>query len=167
MKRVYFIGQAPPRTDPSRPFGRSKLYGWLESIGIGLDLVDSYFSFGALVGHFPGSKNGSHKLPTPAEIKDYLPEFKEKLLEVNPDIVIPVGKLSICYCLGREQIKLEEEIGKIYQIDPYAMLGRKITVIPFPHPSGASSWYYKEANKPKLAKALQLLKTGFNPQKSG
>ena len=159
MKTVYFIGQAPPRTDPVRPFGRSKLYVWLESIGIGLDFVDRYFHFGALIGHFPGSKHGSHKLPTPAEIKKYEPVFKRELERVNPDIVVPVGKLSIGYCLNRDTIRLEEEIGKIYQVDPYQKLGHNISVIPFPHPSGASSWYYKAENKPRLAKALQHLKT--------
>lgn len=73
MKKVYVLGQAMPRSEPSRPFGRTYLYKWLAEAGITETQIEQGFAFGALVGYFPGSRNGSHLVPTPAQISEERP----------------------------------------------------------------------------------------------
>lgn len=158
MVKVAFIGQAPPKTEPIRPFGRSSLYKWFESVGITLELVDKYFTFGAVYDLFPGlNKNKGHAVPTPEQISEARPRLAKHLKEFDPEILVPIGKLSIEECFGKEKIKLEEYIGKEFLVDPYNCLGKKIKVIPFPHPSGASTWIYQKENRKLLDNALKLL----------
>jgi uracil-DNA glycosylase len=158
MKKVLFIGQAPPKTTIDRPFGRTKLYSWFESIEISEEYIQNYFYFGALINYFPGLNHKSHKEPSKEEILAEKPKLINFIKEVNPDIYIPVGKLAIQSVLNLENIKLEELIGKSFSINPHDCLGKEIRVIPLPHPSGASTWFYKPENKILLQKALQFLK---------
>jgi len=158
MKRVACIGQAPPRTDPERPFGRTKLYEWLERARVADSDISQFFIFGALVNFFPGSaKHGGHMAPTAEEIVAGREQLARLLIDFQPDVVVPIGKLSIQHALCLEDVDLQEVIGKRFVLDPYGILGTSIPVIPLPHPSGASAWYYKAANKPLLIEALRLL----------
>jgi uracil-DNA glycosylase len=158
MKKVALIGQAPPKVDPERPFGRTKLYPWLNSVGIDFDIIDKYFIFSAVIDYFPGlNKNKGHAVPTPDQIRESRPRLKKLLLDFNPDIVVPIGKLSISECLG-EEVVLEDVIGKEFLNDPYNVFGIKKIIIPLPHPSGASTWIYQKENSKLLNEALNLLK---------
>jgi len=177
MKKILIVGQAPPKKTVEIPFGRSHLYKWLESRNIkyqktietepehnqeGIFLIDdnpvAEVKFAALINYFPGTNNaGGHLTPSRAEIETEQYILKQILENFNPNIVIPVGKLSIQECFIKEDIKLEEYIGKTFVIDPYNSFGKKVIVLPLPHPSGASTWYFNETNKKLLNKALVTL----------
>jgi uracil-DNA glycosylase len=158
MQRTLFVGQALPRTDPGRPFGRTHLYRWFDSVGISEEVIAQFFYFTALANYFPGSAGRSHRVPSPEEIVSERPRLIKEINEVQPEIIIPVGKLSIQEFLGIENVKLDQVIGNKFQRDPLNTLGHEIPIIPFPHPSGASSWYYQPENQQLLKNALQLLR---------
>ena len=63
--------------------------------------------------------------------------------------MVTVGGLALRALLGRTQ--LTECIGERYELDG-------ATVIPLPHPSGASSWPHVPANRALLEKALALVR---------
>ena len=160
MKRVMFIGQAMPRSK-SHPHDWPSLNKWLYSIGItDLDIKNNFY-YSALVDYFPGSKNGSHLVPTPAEILKEKPRLYQNLLDFKPEIIVPIGKLSIAECLCQKLIPLNKTIGQSYFSDPYHLLGRPVTIIPLPHPSGASTWRHHPANKILLNSALNLIRQLF------
>lgn len=132
---------------------------WLYGIGLTNNQIREHTYYSALVDYFPGSKGGSHLIPTSQEIQKEHSRLVKTIQDFDPQIVVCIGKLSIANCLGLKSINLAETIGKIYSVDPYGSLGRKIMVIPLPHPSGASTWRHKPANMILLTKALKLLKS--------
>ncbi len=178
MKKIAFIGQAPPLKVVELPFGKSALYKWLESEGFKYEKQKDFelshnqegilslngqpvaeVKFGALISYFPGSnKNGGHLAPSQQEIVKERPSLISMLKAFAPDIVVPIGKLSIGECLDEQNIKLEDFIGKSFIANPYEALTKEIKIIPFPHPSGASTWIYQKGNSDLLKKALALLK---------
>jgi uracil-DNA glycosylase len=160
MKSFAFVGQAMPKPPyPDQPFGRTKLYLWFESIGISEEYITNYFHFSALVSYFPGSKNGSHIVPSEKDILAELPLLKTFLDKTKPDVIVPIGKLAIGECLQQKIKSLEDIIGNKYFVDAFGLLGIPKTIIPLPHPSGASTWFYQDKNKKLLHKALLLLKS--------
>ncbi len=160
MKRCMFIGQAMPRKKSSL-FDWPSLNSWLYSIGLTNPQIEKYFFYSALVDYFPGSVNGSHNIPTKEEIGKEQKRLVSMIKIFNPEITVPVGRLSISYCLDQKTQPLKSVIGKIYIKDPYLALGREIPIIPLPHPSGASTWYNKPENKKLLIKSLNLLKSNL------
>ena len=99
----------------------------------------------------PGArKSGSgDRVPTPAEQRLCRPYLDAEITLVNPDVILPVGRLAInlFYPTG---LALEQVIGTQKQVD-----GR--WVIPLPHPSGASRWHQSEPNRRLVQQALALL----------
>ncbi len=134
------------------------LNSWLYSINITDNQIKENFFYSALVDYFPGSKNGSHKVPTEAEIVKERTRLKNTINDFDPQIVATIGKLSLSHCLEKKISLLEDYVGQTFRKDPYGLLGKKILIIPFPHPSGASIWYKKTENKKLLKRALTLLK---------
>lgn len=157
MKRAIFIGQAMPRYK-SRPHDWPTLNAWLYTINLTDELIRTNFFYSALVDYFPGVKGNSHRIPTAEEIAKERPRLKQTLKSFRPDIVVPIGRLSIAYCLGRRVEPLVATVGHVFTADPYRMAGRKLPIIPLPHPSGASTWRYQKNNKKLLTMALNLLK---------
>lgn len=157
MKRTIFIGQAMPRKK-SELHDWSSLNNWIYSIGIIDNQIREHFFYSALVDYFPGSKNGSHLVPTREEIEAERPRLKITLTDFDPEIVVPVGALSIAYCLDRKVEPLVNNIGKVFEADPYNMLGKELPIIPLPHPSGASTWRHMGNNKRLLGLALENIK---------
>lgn len=157
MKKTIFIGQAMPRVKKD-PWDWQSLNQWLYSIGIQSQDIQNKFLYTALVDYYPGSKNGSHLVPT----KDQIAKEKDRLTKAintfDPELVVPIGKLSIEYCINKKCL-LTECIGKSYFIDPYSSLGKNVKVIPLPHPSGASTWKHNKTNMELLTKALDVLKS--------
>ncbi|TSC88386.1 MAG: uracil-DNA glycosylase [Microgenomates group bacterium Gr01-1014_16] len=160
MKRAIFIGQAMPRFKKD-PHDWPTLNTWLYSIGICHEEIVRNFFYSALVDYFPGSKNGSHLVPTAEEITKERIRLIKTIENFSPDIVVPIGKLSISHCLS-QQIGLAEVIGKKFVADPYGALGYGLNIIPLPHPSGASTWHRKPKNKILLNRALDVLKSNLN-----
>ncbi len=157
MKSTAFIGQAMPRIKRN-PHDWPSLNKWLYSIGLNDKLIRKHFLYSALVDYFPGAVNGSHKVPTEREINKEKRRLKKTLIKFKPEIVVPVGKLSISYCLNEGFGALSDVIGNTYHANPYSLLEHEVRVVPLPHPSGASTWRHKEENKKLLQKALGLLK---------
>jgi len=157
MKRIIFIGQAMPRVK-RYPHDWPSLNKWLYSIGISDDQIDKYFCYSALIDYFPGSKNGSHLVPTEEEIKKERLRLAKTIKDFNPELVVTIGKLSMEHCLRVEANLLKDVIGRKFNTDPYGLIGKKLDIIPLPHPSGASTWRHNPENKKLLNKALRLLK---------
>lgn len=158
MKRVLFVGQAMPRVKWT-PYDWPSLNTWLYSLDITKNQIEENFLYSALVDYFPGSKNGSHMVPTAAEIARERPRLIKTIKTFNPDIVVPIGKLSISQCLNLDFKLLTEILGKVYRVDPYFALGHDLDVIPLPHPSGASTWHHHPTHKKLLLQSLNLLKS--------
>ena len=131
---------------------------WLYSFGLTHETIVKYTFYSALVDYFPGANNGSHKIPSQKEIENERERLKHTIERFNPEIVVPVGRLSIACCLNQNVLPLSSYIGTNYFVNPYMLLSKKLTVIPFPHPSGASTWRFKKENRLLLDKSLQLLK---------
>jgi len=157
MKKTIFIGQAMPKVK-THSHDWPSLNRWLYSIGLTDKQIKNHFRYSALVDYFPGSVDGSHVVPTSVDIEKERKRLIKTIVDFSPGIVVPVGVLSISYCIDEKQQPLVNNIGKIYKLDPYLVLGKKINIIPLPHPSGASTWRHKEDNKKLLNKALRILK---------
>lgn len=158
MKRTIFIGQAMPRAKRDL-HDWPTLNNWFFSIGLTYDQIVANFYYSALVDYFPGAKAGSHLVPTPADILAQRPRLQQNIRDFNPQLVVPVGSLSISYCLQQSVAPLTVHIGNIYTANPYGLLGTKLPIIPLPHPSGASTWRHIPAHKLLLHHALSLLKS--------
>jgi uracil-DNA glycosylase len=158
MKKVFFLGQAPPRVQGDRPFGTTALYKWFDESGITDDIITHSFSFGALIDYFPGSKNGSHLVPTPKQILEAQPALIKKIRTIHPDIIVTVGIVSLRHVMQNPTLKIDDVVGTTFTTDPFGQLGYEVTVIPIPHPSGASPWTHLGDNKKRLMQALALLK---------
>lgn len=157
MKRTIFIGQAMPRVKRN-PHDWPSLNQWLFSIGMTDKLLRQNTLYSALVDYFPGAVNGTHIVPTKEDIEKERDRLAKTIIDFNPELVIPIGRLSISYCLNQKVQPLTNHVGNIYSANPYGLYNRELAIIPLPHPSGASTWRYKKENKKLFKKALQLLK---------
>lgn len=156
MKRTIFIGQAMPRVKRD-PHDWPTLNAWLFSIGLTDKDITSNFFYSALVNYFPGSKGSSHIVPTANEIKKERVRLKSDIETFNPELFVAIGKLSISYCLQEKNVMLKDVIGKSFAVKPYGLTEKEHTVIPLPHPSGASTWYHNDKNKKLLKQSLSLI----------
>jgi uracil-DNA glycosylase len=157
MKSVIFVGQAMPAVK-RHPHHWPSLNLWLYSIGLTDENIQKNFLYTALVDYFPGYKGKSHKVPTKIEIEKEIERLKKTINDFKPDILVCIGRLSIANCFGEKNIVLNNYIGKSYKLNPYDLYIKEISVIPLPHPSGASTWRHKPENKILLQKALNILK---------
>ncbi len=164
-KTVFVVGQAMPKPPyPPRPFGRTKLYSWFAQARIPESYIKANFHFGALVSFYPGSRNGNHIVPDHATITRERPQLIRKLNKINPDIILPVGKLAITYALSTSPDcrSLTDCVGRSFVQRPFGWGDSDKLIIPLPHPSGASTWFYTDTNKQLLEQALQILRASLN-----
>lgn len=159
MKRVVFVGQAMPKVKETAHHWPG-LNSWLYSIDIKEEEIKNYFLYSALVDYFPGyHEKGGHKVPTKDEVENEKERLRKTITDFNPEILVTIGKLSLSYCLNQKIISLDKNyIGKSFKVNPYNLLNKEVLIIPLPHPSGASTWRYKEGNQTLLKKALTILK---------
>ena len=160
MKRTLFVGQAMPRVKRN-PHDWPTLNKWLYTIALNDELIRKHFLYSALVDYFPGAKNGSHLIPTKEEILNERGRLQQTIKDFSPEIVVPIGRMSIACCLGKMVEPLGENIGKQFFVDPYQLFGKPILVIPLPHPSGASTWRYRPEGKKLIPLALDLLRNNL------
>jgi uracil-DNA glycosylase family 4 len=147
-QRAYMFGQAPGivEGEERRPWrGRAgkTLRRWLE-----LDEEEFYATFycASVTRCYPGrSPSGrGDRTPTPRE-QELCSFWREWELEIlRPELIVPVGGLAIRHLLGIAG--LAECVGRVYELEG-------ATVIPLPHPSGASSWLNLPANRELTAQA--------------
>lgn len=150
------IGQAPGVTEveAGRPFNAGsgkRLFQWLEQAGFEERTFRNTQYMTAVTKCFPGkAKNGGgDRVPSREEQALCRPYLDEELILVDPEVIIPVGRLAInlFYPTGRPLSKI---IGGEQLVDGGV-------VIPLPHPSGASRWHQIEANRALIAQAVRLI----------
>jgi len=151
-QRAYMYGQAPGivEGEERRPWrGRAgkTLRRWLE-----MEEEDFYATFycASVTRCYPGraASGRGDRTPTPRE-QELCAFWRDWELEIlRPDLIVPVGGLAIKRLLGISG--LATCIGCRYELDG-------VTVIPLPHPSGASSWLNVPANRELTSRAAGLV----------
>jgi uracil-DNA glycosylase len=155
-QRMLLVGQAPGgcEVDIGLPFagaaGRT-LRRWLAPLGVTdhESFLDA-FAVAAVAKCFPGtiSDGRGDRVPTRIERANCRPWTDAAVRLLDPLVVVPVGRLAIDDWLGPGL--LSDVVGHRYEVE-----GR--TVIPLPHPSGASSWANGLANRALIEQAVSLI----------
>ena len=159
--RVMLVGQAPGKVEAGggRAFaGRAgqTLFRWFERIGVDEETIRERIYIAAITRCYPGpSPSGrGDRVPSPVERGNCSGWLDDELRLLKPRLLIPVGRLAIERFLPR--IPLDELIGREHAI---SVEGRKLTAIPLPHPSGASSWIHQGNHGLLLSRALEHIGT--------
>jgi len=156
--QVMLIGQAPGVTEAEvrRPFNGDagkRLFKWLSRAGWEEDAFRASCYITAVTKCFPGkqAKGTGDRVPSAAERRLCRPWLDAELRLIRPRLIIPVGSLAIklFYPAGS---KLDEVIGQSIVDDE----GR--TILPLPHPSGASRWHQEPANVGRIEMAIYQLR---------
>ena len=156
MKRIFFLGQAPAKPGANHEVTGTYLHAWLRSIGFSDDDITRRCYFFALVDTFPGSTKNGHIAPTKEQVEKYRPILKQHITNMQPELIVPVGKMAIAEILGNKSDSLNNIIGHQFSVDPFGALNKEIVCIPLSHPSGRSAWNY--LHKDQVQDALHLLK---------
>ena len=152
-QRAYMFGQAPGAVEGTerRPWrGRAgrTLRRWLE---MEEDQFYSTFYCASVTRCYPGpSPSGrGDRTPTPREqqLCAFWREWELKI--IRPKLIVPVGGIAIRRLLGLTG--LADTVGKRYELG-------EATVIPLPHPSGASGWLNNPANRQLTATAAGAIR---------
>ncbi|MFN8655242.1 MAG: uracil-DNA glycosylase family protein [Candidatus Obscuribacterales bacterium] len=158
LSKVYLVGQAPGPHEGKfgKPFAWTAgktLFRWFGTIGLDETQFRERVFMAAVCRCFPGkAPAGGDRVPTPAEIENCSAWMKQELDLLEPNLVIPVGKLAINQFLPEQP--LVDTIGKQLSGERF---GHRFDLIPLPHPSGASTWFKREPGLSLLAKALTLI----------
>jgi uracil-DNA glycosylase len=156
LSKVMLIGQAPGVKEPvlGKPFawtaGRT-LFGWFQQFcGMSEEQVRAGIYFAAVCRCFPGKTTaGGDRVPAPDEIRNCSTWMNDEIDLLQPDLIIPVGKLAIAQFIPFE--KLDEVVGRSLKIRDKR---RTFDLIPLPHPSGASPWHRIPPGLGLLRKAM-------------
>ncbi len=150
------IGQAPGITEQEaeRPFNAgsgTRLFGWLERAGIGEEWFRSTQYMSSVTKCYPGrqSSGSGDRVPSKREQEICRPYLDQEIEFVNPQVIIPIGRLAINLFYPKK-LKLREIIGTQKEVE-----GRWI--IPLPHSSGASRWHQIEENRQLITDAIKLI----------
>lgn len=155
---IMLIGQAPG--DKEGPAGKpfawtagKTLFKWFASIGLEEESFRRQVYMAAVCRCFPGKNpKGGDRVPNPAEIGRCRQWLEQEMELLQPELLIPVGKLAISQFIPMD--KLTEIIGIRHRLDVY---GKVRDLIPLPHPSGASTWHRTEPGRTLLQQALGLI----------
>lgn len=158
VSKVMLVGQAPGDKEGAagKPFAWTAgktLFKWFESIGVEEERFRSHAYMSAVCRCFPGKKpKGGDRVPSNDEIEQCSQWLKREIDLLEPELIIPVGKLAIGQFI--KVGKLTEVIGHQHHLNI-----RNITLdlIPLPHPSGVSTWHRTEPGKTLLQNALNLI----------
>jgi len=150
------VGQAPGSTEveAQRPFNASsgrRLFEWLEGVGWEEETFRATQYITAITKCFPGKSPGGRgdRAPSRAEQTLCAPFLDRELALVRPKLIIPVGAIAVRRFLGR--VRLKEVVGT-------AKKGAEEQwIVPFPHPSGASLWLNRPANRERVSQAQDRL----------
>lgn len=154
--QIMIIGQAPGVTEAEagRPFNAgsgTRLFEWLGRAGFMEDQFRKEQYMTSVTKCFPGKAKGGSgdRVPTRAE-QALCRSFLDQEIEIiNPDLIIPVGRLAIGLYFPAKK-PLTEIIGTQMNVDHRV-------VIPLPHPSGASRWHQLEENRERIAEAIERI----------
>lgn len=159
VSRVMLVGQAPGVKEPAlqRPFAWTAgktLFRWFEeTCGINEAAFRERIYISAVCRCFPGKakSGGGDRVPDKVEIATCSNWLKREFEILQPQLILPVGKLAISQFLPKVG-KLVDIIGQQHRIE-YAGVG--CDVIPLPHPSGASTWHRSDPGKGLTVDALK------------
>lgn len=158
--KVLLIGQAPGPKEGGlgKPFAWTAgktLFRWFAPLGLSEEEFRTAIYMAAVCRCFPGksTKGGGDRVPNPDEIAQCRGWLEREFALLEPELVIPVGKLAITQFLEIE--KLDGVIGRSFRLSTF---GPEFDLIPLPHPSGASTWHRREPGISLLKKALGLIK---------
>jgi uracil-DNA glycosylase family 4 len=156
MARIMIIGQAPgvKEVEAGRPFNAgsgNRLFRWLGQIGLDEKQLRNSQYMTSVTKCYPGKAKGGSgdRVPSRAELDLCRPFLEAEIRLVDPEVIIPVGRLATHLFFASRSF-LSEIIGT--QID---WQGR--WVVPLPHPSGASRWHQNAANRKRIQEALRRL----------
>ena len=159
VSKVLLVGQAPGDKEPKlgRPFAWTAgktLFRWFsEAAGMSEEQFRASVYMAAVCRCFPGKKpTGGDRLPSPEEVLNCSAWLKRELDILQPNLVIPVGKLAIAQFLPLQ--KLDQIIGRKFEMRD---AGYCFDIIALPHPSGASPWHRTGPGKSLLKKALRII----------
>lgn len=158
MSKVLLIGQAPGVKELviHKPFAWTAgktMFGWFDSIGVGEESFRNLVYMAAVCRCFPGKNlKGGDRVPDREEIENCASWLEAEVKLLEPELVIPVGKLAIGQMMDVD--KLKDVIGRKFKLDLH---GVRTDMIPLPHPSGASTWHRMEPGRTLLGKALKLI----------
>lgn len=158
--RMMTVGQAPGITEVEvgRPFNAGsgkRLFSWLAQAGIEENWFRTTQYMTSVTKCYPGRAKGGggDRVPSRAEQKLCRIFFDQELTLVDPQLIIPIGRLAISLFYPAKE-KLTQIIGTQIQTE-----GR--WVIPLPHSSGASRWHQIEENRALIQKAIGLIKAHY------
>jgi len=155
---VISIGQAPGEKEgpAGKPFAWTAgktLFKWFESLGVDEESYRSRVYMAAVCRCFPGKNpRGGDRVPSREEIANCRSWLEREFHLLQPKLVIPIGKLAINEIMPMK--RLVEVVGHSFERE---LFGVATTVIPLPHPSGASTWHRTEPGKTLLDQALALI----------
>ncbi len=154
--RVMLIGQAPGITEAevSRPFNGTagrRLFRWLADAGFDETDFRARHYMTSVTKCYPGKarSGGGDRVPSAAERALCAGWLSSEIALVNPEVIIPVGRLSIGLFFSSSS-QLAELIGSCHRVDSRWL-------IPLPHPSGASRWHQDPDNRDRIAAAIAHL----------
>ena len=158
LSPVISIGQAPgEREGPAgKPFAWTAgktLFKWFETLGVDEQAYRDHVYMAAVCRCFPGKNpKGGDRVPSKEEIAACSFWLEQEFALLKPRLVIPIGKLAIGNLMPVG--KLTEVIGRQFEMQ---LWGMSASVIPLPHPSGASTWHRTEPGRSLLQQALSLI----------
>lgn len=158
--KILQIGQAPGPYEGrlGQPFAWTAgktLFKWYATLGVSEEQFRSRVYMAAVCRCFPGKNpQGGDRVPNATEIAHCGDWLRREVEILQPELVIPVGKLAIAQMLKAK--RLDDLVGQLHRVSYY---GRDTDVIPLPHPSGLSTWFKLEPGKTLLGQALQLIAT--------
>ncbi len=159
LSKVLLLGQAPgfKEIEVHKPFAWTAgktMFGWFASIGLDEESFRHGVYMAAVCRCFPGKNpKGGDRVPEPEEIANCASWLESEVKLLEPELVIPVGKLAIGQLMPVE--KLKDIVGQKYRLELH---GVRTDVIPLPHPSGASTWHRTEPGKTLLQQALSRIR---------
>ncbi len=155
---VLLIGQAPGvhEGEVGRPFGWTAgktLFKWFANIGMDETAFRERVYMSAVCRCFPGKQpKGGDRVPSADEIARCSRWINAEIGLLQPELIIPVGKLAITRYLPVK--KLVDAVGQRFELK---VEGCPTVMIPLPHPSGASTWHRMTPGKQLLDEALRLI----------
>ncbi len=158
-QRAYLFGQAPGIVEgaerlPWRGRAGQTLRRWLE---LDEDAFYKTFYCASVTRCYPGRAPSGRGDRTPAPLEQELCAFwrRWELELLRPRLIVTVGGLALRSLLGLRELTVC--VGERYELNG-------TPVIPLPHPSGASGWLNDEANRTRLARAIELLRDELSGQ---
>ena len=137
-----------------RPFNAgsgTRLFKWLGEAGFEQDDFRSEQYMTSVTKCFPGkSKSGGGDRVPSREEQILCRAYLDREIElINPELIIPVGRLAINLFFS-DNMPLREIIGAEIRVD-------NRTIVPLPHPSGASRWHQIAENREKIVQAIERI----------